>query len=193
MTNEAKIRVRLDTGPAKAALAELASHAGGVAGSIGGGVGRGALGAVRSALSHMGAGAAFGAGIAAINGPTGDTFQSLIGESLGAYGAQMSSQIFGDLGPEAAAGAAAREDLIGAYGAVRGREGQWPAGAEQYYANRKQFHMEAALGKQAAETDPRFRGADVEGIANQLGDAIQRAAQAGWDRIMSQISGGSRG
>jgi hypothetical protein len=186
---EAKIRVRLDTGPAKAALAELANNASKIAGNVGGGV----MSSVKMGLGAVGLGGAFGMGMAAVQGPSGEAAQGIIGESLGAFGAQISAKVFGSMGPEAAAGSAAREDLINAFGPVLGREGRMPDGATQYFENRRQFHLEAAKGRQAIEADQQFYGASVEDVAKKLGDAIREGATSAWDRIMAILASGAAG
>lgn len=182
---EAKVRVRLDTGPAKAALAELANSAGKIAGNVGGGV----MSSVKMGLGAVGLGGAFGMGMAAVQGPTGEAAGGIIGESLGAFGAQISAGVFGKMGPEAAAAQAAREDLINAYGAVRGREGKMPDGAEQYFENRRKFHLEAAMGRQAIEQDQRFYGVSVEQFKPILQE-FQRGVRDGIFEAFKNIAAG---
>lgn len=64
-----------------------------------------------------------------------------------------------------------------------------PDGAEQYFENRRKFHLEAAMGRQAIEQDQRFYGVSVEQFKPILQE-FQRGVRDGIFEAFKNIAAG---
>lgn len=182
-SNEAVVRVKLDTRAAKSDLADLTKTAGGVAGKLGSGI-QSALGAgVRS----LGIGAAIGVGIAAVRSPTAGGASDLMGEALGGIGAQIEHWALGDLAPEARASQNAREETKNAYATIAGITGSIPPAARNFHEQTKQRMLEMEKGKAMFERDDQFRGPGFEKIAEKILESLTTAISAGFDRVIEAI------
>ncbi len=180
MTNEAKVRVRIDTSRAKgelrALLRQSARTAGQVSGAVRGAVGRG--------LGAVGLGGGIGAGLAATRAATQSGFGDVIGESLGGLGAQLSEFFLGDLDEKARATRAAREETIQAFGAIAGQQGAVPPEARNFFQQVRTLRQQEETGRELFERDERFRGPGIgelidrimEGIGNLLSEAVDALA-----------------
>lgn len=172
--NEAKVRVKLDTGTAKAELASLTKGAASVAGNIGSGI----RNAVRTGLGAAGLGGAFGVGLgaaqSALGGPTLGAIGDVASEFVGPWGALARNWLFDGLDVNARASKQAREQTIQAFGSVIGMTGQIPKGAYSYFDQVQRLHLSAEKGRQAIEGDDRFYAMSEERkqAVNKLVDAM---------------------
>lgn len=173
--NEAKVRVRLDTGPAKAAMAGLQQQAIGAARGIG-----------SSLMRALGLGAAFSAGAgaaqAAFQGPTATAAGDIAGEFFGPWGAQLRQSLFDGLDAKAIAARRAREETIGVFGLTAGMQGKIPDAAANFNSHVRQIREQEEAGRQLFERDERFfalteeRKAAVDGLIDAMNN-LQKTVQ----------------
>jgi len=177
--NEAVVRVKLDTRAAKSDLADLTKTAGGVAGKLGSGI-QSALG---TGVRSLGIGAAIGAGISAVRGPTDGGVSDLMGEAFGGIGAQIENWAFGDLAPEARAARQAREQTEQAFAGSK----EITQRSVNFFDQTKGRILEIEKSRAMFERDDRFRGPGFEKIAEKVIDSITGAISAGFDRLIAAL------
>jgi hypothetical protein len=164
MTQETKVKVRLDTKQAKGELDGLVRRGKRSAGKITDNV-RGVLG---KGLGAVGLGAGIGTGISAIRSATQSGVGDIMSEQFGAYKAMAADMFFGTLNEDAKASRSAREETIQAFGAIAGARGEIPPEARQFYNSIKTLRMEEERGRELFEMDSQFRGAPIEKIIDRI-------------------------
>lgn len=179
MTDETKIRVRLDTTQAKSemnALERRGEKAAGrlserLRGSVGRAFGAAGAGAIAGSIS--------GATVGALRNSTSSGVGDIAGETVGSYLRQAEEWLFGPMKDDAAAARSAREEVIQAFGAVAGAQGSVPDGAERFFQQTKQLQFERERGRTLIESDPRFGGTEInsmlERFAKMIGDEVGTA------------------
>lgn len=176
--DEAKVRVKLDTGEAKRQMSDLVKFSGNAASRLGSILGSG----VRAA----GLGAGIGIGIGAIRGPLEAGASSIIGEALGGYGAQLENWAFGDLAPEARAARAAREQTIGAYAAISAD--LIPPSAYKFHDATKAILLETEKGKARFERDGYFRGPGIDELIEKVITSIRQLVIDGFTALGDRLN-----
>lgn len=176
--DEAKVRVRLDTGQAKSDLRGLVREAQNSSGRVAAGV-RNALG---RGFRAIGLGAGIGTGLAAVRGATQSGFGDVIGEAFGGFGANLAEFFLGDLDDKARAARAAREETIQAFGTITGITGSVPPGARAFFDSVRTLRLQEEEGRGIIERDERFRGPGigefVDRIMAKVGEIIAQAVDA---------------
>lgn len=177
MTQEAKIRVRLDTTQAKADLAELNREGERTAESVSSSFGDSLLG---KGLKGVGI-AAVGAGVYQLAKPTVGGVGDLLGESLGGLGANIAQFLFGDLDEKARGAQRAREEAKDAFAMIAGARGSIPPEARTFFAAVSRLRTQEEAGREMFDRDSAFRGpgvgALVERIMSGIGKMIAEAAE----------------
>lgn len=178
MSDEAVIKIRLDTRDAHADLRALVREGQRTAGIIGqnaaqgmggagGGGGAGGAGSMLSGLggfgmAKLGAWGAAAAGAFAIGAPVlGKSFSTagnVMSEGLGGFGGRVEKFLFGDLGAQGRAAQSAREQTIGAFGVIAGQTGQIPPGAQNFFNQVKALRANEEKGRELFENNDNFRG-----------------------------------
>lgn len=183
MTEETRIRVRLDTQGAKQQLAGLvregARTAGRVSSTLRTAVGRG--------LGAAGLGGAFAAGASAVRGATQGGVTDVAGEAFGGIGAQLAEAVFGSLDEEARASKAARDETIQAFGAIAGARGAIPPGARQFFESVKSLRVQEERGRELFERDEQFRGPGVGELIDRILTGIGKLLSDAVDNLISKI------
>jgi hypothetical protein len=164
MSQEAKVKVRIDTAQAKTQLAGLAREGMSVAGKVSSNlrsvVGRG--------LGATGLGVGIGAGIAAVRGPTESGLTSVVGEALGPLGFAVEKFFLGDLGIDARAKATTRQEAIATFsqaaGAMNGGAGGLPPGVKEWFASVETINRQKEVGREVFMKDSDFHGPGIEEI-----------------------------
>lgn len=163
-SNDAKIRVTLDTRQAAMALERLVSHAEGAAGGrggigarIGSGVGARAMGVAGGALglAGMAGGAVLGAGAAAagIYGRTAmQTGANLIGTKTAPMAEAVDTFFFGQASPGMKAEHKARADVEKMYGHLAGVTGKVPEGAREMFKTLTELYSPQFEGEKVLRT-----------------------------------------
>jgi hypothetical protein len=172
-SDEAKVRVRLDTRQAKSELRGLTKEGAKTAGRVGGGVRR----ALGRGLGAVGLGVGIGAGMQALRGPTQGGISALISQTLGAAGHQIAKGVFGDKLPEAIGGADALQKLRASHGFMRGLTGKEHPSEKPIYDFNKMMATIQARGDQDLSADPQFRNEAAQKLAKKLteaGEAMQK-------------------
>lgn len=179
MVQEAKVKVRLDTGQAQGELSNLTRNVAAVGKRIGGGV----AGVLGSGLRAVGLGGGIGIAMSALSGPSQNAASSVIGEAIGPLGKQLETWMFGDLAPQARADARAREATIEAFR----YQGATDASAA-FFQNMRQLYTPEEVGRQAIESDPRFYGARPEDVLERIINKMVEAVKAGASYIAGRLS-----
>ena len=182
--DEAKVRVKLDTREAKGELRGLTHSARAAAGRVGAGIRR----TVGRGLGAVGLGAGIGAGLAAVRGATASGFGDVIGESLGAIGAQLSRAVLGELPSDARAAKSAREDTIAAFGAIAGHTGRIPPGAKNYFDQIKALRFEQEEGRRLFEEDTKFHGPGIEKLMDRIMEGIGKLLTQAVDALAEKLN-----
>lgn len=177
MTQEAKIRVRLDTTQAKADLAELNREGERASEEVSASFSDSLLG---RGIKYAGA-AAIGAGVYQIAKPTVGGLGDLLGESLGGIGADLAQFVFGDLDEKARGAQRAREETKDAFAMIAGTRGSIPPEARAFFAGISRLRVQEERGREMFDRDDAFRGpgigALVERIMSGIGKMIAEAAE----------------
>lgn len=167
-SDEAKVRVRLDTRQAKGELRGLTKEGSKAAGRVGAGIRRG----IGRGLGAIGLGVGIGAGMAALKGPTQGGISALISQTLGATGHQIARGIFGDKLPEAIGRAGALEKLKASRGFMLGLTGKAPGAKAQFDFDATMGTIKA-LGDQTISADPQFRNEAAQVLSKKLMEAAE--------------------
>lgn len=169
-SNEAKVRVRLDTSQAKSELADLTRRGAAVAGRLGSGL-RSVAGAAIG-----GAGIGVGAVGAALSAPTLGGVGDVLGDALGPWANKLRNTLLGGKTASARAAAAAREQTINTFGTMVGIQGRGPAldSAHSFYQQIYRLRLQAEEGRQIIEEDIRFRGEAGRKLAEKFSDTLNR-------------------
>lgn len=172
-SDQAKVRVVIDTSQAKADLAALTKVGERSGGAIGSRI-------RKSIISGMGFGVGVAAAKAALTGPTSSGIGDVFGEAFGAWGAQLDNWVFGDMGPEARASRRAREESIAGFGFQAGMAGAVPPGAKEHYNQLKSFYTNEEKGRKLFEMDKDFRSTDpgelIERIMSKVSEVLFKVA-----------------
>lgn len=166
MTDEVKVRVRLDTTQAQAELDRL-NRAGGDAGER---IGREVRGALKKGLNAVGVGAAFGAGFAAIKGATQSGVGDVFGETFGAISSGLNDFFLGTVDDESRAASRAREETSQAFALVAGVRGEIPPQARAFFETVKTVRLQEEKGRSLFAMDDAFRGPGLMSIIDRIGD-----------------------
>lgn len=192
MTQEAKVRVRLDTANARKDLEELAKMAEGVRVPRGGGgpgsPSTGEGGGGPGLWQSLGIGAGIASGAALVGSVSRSSFGDVAGEFLGPIAANLSNAIFGDKDEEARASRAAREQTIQTFGS----HAQYNREAALNYHNQiYALNLEKEKGATAIRNDSRFYEGKSESksLADLLAEAVQKAIIDGFNNIKSFLEG----
>lgn len=164
MTDETKIRVRLDTTQAKSEMDQLERRGEKASKSLSQKI----RSKVWGATGGFAIGAAAGGTVAALRGATGSGVGDLVGDTFAPFGAQLNELIFGKLDDEARAAKAAREELIAAFGTQTGIEGSVPGGASAFFDQMKALRLQEERGRSLIEQDTRFGGGEVASLIERL-------------------------
>lgn len=181
--DEAKVRVRLDTGQAKAELAGLSKLAASAAGRIGSGI----TSAVSRGVNAIGLGAGIGAGVAAVTSPTRGGIMDVAGESFGGIGAKLEEFFLGDLGQKARADRAAREETIGAFATVAGIQGRIPPGAKSYFDQVRSLRLQEEQGRTLFEKDSDFRSVSPQDLISRIMEALGKLITDAVDALADKL------
>ena len=187
--DEAKTRVVLNTQQAKAQLRSLVDDAKDAGQSIRK-VYRSTIG---KGLNAIGLGGAFGAGMQAIKGATEGSVGDIFGEALGPLGQVISHFFFGNMGEDARASKAAREDAINTFGAVAGAQ-HWqsiPPGVRNWEESMKRIHLQREMGKTLFESDPKMHGPNLEEVIKRIMEGIGTLVRDAMDYLLGGLRANS--
>lgn len=184
MADETKVRVRIDTTQAKSELAGLVKDARTASGKVSkiyrSTIGRG--------LNAVGLGVGFGAGVEAIRGATASGVGDVVGEALGGLGVQLEQMFLGNLGQDARASRAAREESIQALGAIAGAQNKIPPGAKAFFDSVKSLRLQEERGRTLFEMNDDFRGPGIGDLIDRVmrgfADLLSKAVDALADKLM---------
>lgn len=204
MTQEAVVRVRLDTSQAKRELGELlGGSVGGPTGQNwstppgGGGAGDGGRGRGGSVRRGFGLGLGIGAGFRAASASSLGGVGDLAGEFWGPIGQNLNDMTLGIEDDRARAAAIQRERAIAAFGALAATNRD---GAYEYFRAGLPYEVQKQLGAGAIRGDPRFAGISGPSVPGDfdndhaLGRHIADGIRLVGDRIIEFFGGraGSR-
>ncbi len=183
MTQEAKIRVRLDTTQAKADLASLNREGERAAEEMSTAFGDSVLG---KGLKYAGAGVVAAAGYQLAK-PTLGGLGDMMGESLGGIGANIAQLVFGDLDEKARAAKRAREETQDAFALVAGARGSIPPEARTFFNAVSKLRIQEEAGREMFARDDQFRGPGIGSLVDRImsgvGRMIADAAETIADRL----------
>lgn len=182
--DETRVRVKLDTKQAKSELRGLVRESERSSGRVSSSV----RGAISRGFGLVGAGAAFGTGLAAIRGATDASTGDVLGEALGGLGAQFEQWVFGDLAQDARASRAAREEAIRAFGMQAGATGNVSPGMKAWFDQTKALRMQEEKGRTAFEMDKRFRGPGIDEFIKRIGDKLGELLQDAVDALGNKLA-----
>lgn len=188
MTQEAKVRLRLDTRDADAKLERTVKKGKRTAGEVSGLMRR----TIGKGLGYTGAGAAFGTGLAAVRGDAQSGLGSILGETFGGVGASLSESLFGDLDDKAAAAKRAREETIAAFSTIAGETGRVPPEARSFFTQVRALRETEERGRQMIERDDAFRGPGVQALLDRLITGIGEYITSGFSALGDMIGLGGR-
>ena len=182
-SDQAKIRLKLDTKQAKGDLRDLTKRAK----ATGARVGSGVRGAVGKGLGVIGLGGGVGAGLAAVKGATSSGLGDVIGEAFGGIGARMAQTVFGDMDEKARADKSAREETISVFQARAGQLGYIPPEAKSFYNQVRTINLQAERGRELFQQSDQFRSTNagdmVDRIMTGVGELISQAVDALADKL----------
>lgn len=176
MTQEAKVRVRIDTAQAKADLQGLTQNAAAAGGRIGDSV-RSAFGrGIQSINPVSGVG---GATASALRSPLQTGVSDVVGEAFGGWGVAAERFFLGDMGAEARAARSAREDTIATFGTVAGMTGRVPQAARNYFEQLTSLNMNQEKGRMMLEEQLRTMdpGSLVDRLLKGIGEELAKAVE----------------
>jgi len=192
VTQEAKVRVRLDTSLAKGDLDSLTTSARGAVNRIGGTI-RQNVGAAVGAVGGFAAGTATGlasGAMSSLRGPSQSTASALMGDTFGALATQIEMALFGDAGPKAKAAAGAREWMSNTF-AFNVKTEEERTRLLPYFKQRRDWLEKFEVGRQGFNSDDRFYagampGTDAIGrFAEVMGKVLKEAVQDLVNKIRS--------
>lgn len=189
MSQETKVKVRIDTAQAKSQLTGLAREGMTVAGKVSSNL-RSAIG---RGVSATGLGVGIGAGIAAVRGPTESGVSSVIGEALGPLGFAVEKFFLGDLGVDARAAAATREEAIATFGlaagSMGGKNGSIPPGVKEWMATVEGINRKREVGREVFMADKDFHGPGLEEVIKRVKEGIKELLHGAVDYLLGKIPG----
>lgn len=186
LSDEAKVKVRLDTKQAKGELRGLSKSGSQAAGRIGGGIRRG----IGRGLAFTGLGVGVGAAVSAIRSPSQGAMGAMISQTFGALGAKISHNLFGEAGYEAQGGARALQAVSDAY--APGGGGPHAPGAREMFKFYKSQYTREATARGAFAQDEEFRNETAQKIADAVekfflaATSFQTGVSKWWDDINKQ-------
>lgn len=163
MTEETKVRLRIDTRQAQQSMQQLERQGQTTASKVAQRV----RGSVWSATGGAFAGAAAGVAVSSLRGSSSSALEDVVGESLGGFGADLSEWLFGDTDDKARAMRAAREETAAAFGAIVG-EGPVPASVDAYYQNLLSIRTREEIGQGKVKRELYGDAGSPEGLIDQL-------------------------
>lgn len=177
VVKDAKVRVRMDTKAAKADLRSLVKEGTQTAGRVTQRV----RGAVSRGLSTVGLGAGIATGMQAVRGATASGFGDVLSETLGGLGLEIEEALLGDLGPEARANKAAREEVIQNFASVAGATGAIPPQAHAFFEQTRALRHDEETGKRMLNKEFHMDYKDVldrvlENVRKLLVEAVELLA-----------------
>lgn len=182
--NEAKVRVKLDTGQAKSELSSLTRLGAATAGRLGEGLRR----AVGAGARAIGLGVGIGAATAAIRGPTQGGITDVVGEAFGAMGKDLEAFFLGDMGVEARASRQAREQTIAAFGTAAGVQNQVPPGARAFYEQVRALRTQEERGRFIFEQDTSFRSTNPSDLFDRIMTALGQLGRELMDYLADKLN-----
>lgn len=179
MTDETKIRVRLDTSQAKAEMEGLKRKGAATSKSLSAKV-RESLGSSLGGFSASAlAGGAVGGAVGALRGSSAGGAGDILGDTFGPIGAQLNELFLGSADDEARARRTARDDTVQTFAAVVGQSGVVGPQVKTYFDQVSGIELQKERGKSLIESDPRFGGNEttdfIDKLATAIGDAIGTA------------------
>lgn len=151
-SNEAKVKVRVDTRQAKGELRGLTKE--GAKASRG--VGAGLRSVMGRGFAVLGIGAGIGAAAALLKGPTQGGISAIFGQTFGAAGHVFAQGMLGEKGFEAQGRAKALGEIAQLYGPIRGITGKEPQGAFENFEFRAKRYTDFARGRGEFLADPKY-------------------------------------
>ena len=183
MTEQANVRLTLDTSQAKSELGGFVRDANRMAGRVSSGI-RSTIG---KGLGLVGLDGTYSSALGAVRGSTESGVGDVIGEAFGGYGRQIEQFFLGNLGEHARAARSAREETISAFGQIAGARDAIPAGAKQFFNSVSRIHQQAERGRTLFETNDEFRGPGVselmDRITNVLATELRKAVDYLWSKV----------
>lgn len=136
----------------------------------------------------IGAGAAFGTGLAAVRGATSSGIGDVIGEALGGYGAEIAEFFLGDLDEKARASRSAREETIQAFGAIAGATNRIPPGARNFFEQVRSMRIQEERGREIFERDRDMRGPGVGQLVDRIMAGVGELLSSAVDKLASKLN-----
>lgn len=180
MTDETKIRVRLDTTQATSEMASLERRGQKAAGRLSERL-RGTVGQAFGAAGVGGiAGAVTSSATNAVRGSASGGFTDILGETFGSTGAAFNEFLFGKIDDASRASRSAREETIQAFGQIAGIQGSVPTEAKTFYDQIQRINLQKESGRSAIESDSRFyaenerlMGSLIDRIGSKIGEELR--------------------
>lgn len=180
-----QVQVELQTQRAKQQLKDLERTGGRTAGRLSKRVRQ----TVGTGLTAATGGIGLGLGLQSVRAATSSGAGDVFGEAFGLIGQQISSAVFGELGPRARAASTARDRLIENFGLATFRNGgQVPQGGLDFFENVRSLEFERASGAKIINDDPRFRGVTIEDIFTRLKDVLVEALKTGAQELADRLN-----
>lgn len=182
--NEAKVRLRLDTGMALSQMRRVVREgretANRVSRTIDSTVGQG--------LRTVGLGGGIGVGLAAARAATSSGYSDIVSETFSPIGASLQDFILGDMPADARASKSAREETIQTFGFLAGATNSIPPGAKSFFEQTKSLRMNEELGrKKFMENSEFFGGVKMDNVIDRLVDGIGGYLNDGFDALKNSI------
>jgi len=184
MDSELKIKVVLDTSDAKKELDGLVTNAA-TTGKRASGFLSQAMGA---GMRAVGMGVGFSAAQSALQGPLFSGISDVMGEALGGVGKSLELAALGNLGNEARAQKAAREDTIQAFGTISGIQNSVAPGSHEYFSSRMGIHLREEKGRSLMESDPVMRDVNLEKVVNKLATEFGKSFKGACDMFAREMN-----
>lgn len=175
MTNDAKVRLRLDMGQALAQMRQFAQKVAATAKRVGSSV----KSNVGGALGTVGIGAGIGAGLAAARGAISSGVGDVVGEYTGPLGAQFVDAFTGGDDAIAKAAKSSRAATERILAAQVYRSGSTDS-AVGFFNNAKERNEEIEIGRSMIRQDPRFYAQEeLREIREAVRDGVRQGAREG--------------
>lgn len=184
MTQEANVRVKIDTSQAKDDLRGLVRDAENTASKAGVQL----RGAVRHGLSAFGLGAGIGAAVTAAGAATRSGVGDIGRDAFDLIGSQINDWVLGSLDDRTRAMMRAKGELPGVFGPAAAQLGTTPPGAAQWFDSTVKLYELEEKGRSILRSDPQFSasadmwkrfeeflGKEIEKGFNLLADALRQA------------------
>lgn len=187
MTEVVNFRLKLDTGPAQAALDALHREGERTGARLSDEIRDSFLG---RGLQAFGIGAAFGGGMAAVKGATQSGIADVAGETFGAFAQQVNDFFLGNLDDDARAATTAREEAVRAFSHQAGFKGEVPQAARSWFEARKSVALNEEKGRSILLADDSFYGAGIGAVIERVTDKLVGAIKAVGDALINEFKTG---